>query len=585
MRVLGIHDGHNASLCLIEDGEVRFAMQEERLVYEKNKSGFPKVALQHLLKAFHLQPQDIDTVAMASEHTSPEFASGEYFEKHRKSTLRRYAEHAIKKTPLYFLYKTRRRKERVGELLAFGFTERQITFVEHHLCHAATAYYGSHFPKDQKVLILTNDGAGDGLCATVSLGYENKIERLAAVESSDSLAAIYCLVTKMLGFTPLEHEYKLMGMAPYCSEKATQNGYGVFKDLIVCSQENPLLFHRTTPQPVGMLMPELQKRTQFMRMDVVCAGLQKFTEEVLVQWVESCVRHTGISRVALAGGIFMNVKANKRIMELPVVEDLFVYPSCGDETVSLGAAYWAYAQRTQIPNSKFQAPNTKIIPCTTSYPPLEPLTHFYFGDDFTDEEAERELCKCTSSGEKFSWKKIKHIEKKIAQLLAQGEVVARCKGPMEFGARALGNRSLLADPHNLRCIRELNLMVKKRDFWMPFAPVILEERQHEYLVNPKKIPAPYMILSFDTTAKHADFIAAVHQADLTARPQVISQKMNPEYYRVLKEFEKVTGRGVLLNTSFNLHGFPIVHGPKEALDVFLNSGLRFLALGNYLVEK
>ncbi len=575
MRILGIHDGHNASLCLLEDGKLTFAIQEERLTYQKNKSGFPKASLNFLFSSRKLTPNDIDLVAMASEHTSPEFASGEYFESHKKSNLRRYAEHAVKKTPIYFLYKTKRRKERVQELLNFGFAEKNIHFIEHHLCHAATAYYGSNFPRDQKseekVLVLTNDGAGDGLCATVSIGYKGRLQRLAEIKSSDSLAAIYCLVTKMLGFTPLEHEYKLMGMAPYCSEKGTAQGYAVFKDLIVCSSENTLLFKRTTSEPVGMLMNKIIERSKFVRMDNLCAGLQKFTEEVLTQWVDNCIKQTGINRVALAGGIFMNVKANKRIMELDSVRELFIFPSCGDETVCMGAAYQLYFDKKSSDQAE-----------------IEPLSNFYLGSDFSDEEALQEIAEFKEKMKDkvaFNFSKQKKIEQKAASLLAKGQVVARCKGRMEFGARALGNRSLLADPGNLNCVRELNLMLKNRDFWMPFAPVILQERAKDYLVNPKNINSPYMIMSFDTTEKYPELMAAVHQADLTARPQIINKKTNPDYYTIIKEFEKLTGRGVLLNTSFNLHGFPMVRGPREALEVFCNSGINYLVLGNYLVEK
>ncbi len=566
MRILGIHDGHNASAVLIEDGKILFAIQEERLAYEKNKSGFPAQSVALILKTFFLTPAMIDKVAMASIHTSPEFASGDYFKNYAKSQFTRYVKHTAKKTPLYFLYKLKRRKDRLQSLLNLGFQKEQIEFVEHHLCHAATAYFGSHFPRQEKVLVLTNDGAGDGLCATVSIGEQGNLKRIAEVPSSESLAAIYCMITKMLGFTPLEHEYKLMGMAPYSSANAAQKGAEMFWDLIRISPSDPLLFERGTKLPISLLMPLLQERSEYVRFDAICAGLQKFTEDILVQWVKGCIRQTGIRKVAVAGGIFMNVKANKRIMELPEVEDLFVFPSCGDETVSIGAAY---AVHTQIPENRV---------------PIAPLAHFYLGDDFTDEETLNVLQSWQGSC-KFKYKPLKNIEKKIASLLAEGRVVARCKGKMEFGARALGNRSILADPSDLRCLREINLMVKKRDFWMPFAPVMLPERAHDYIINPKNIPAPYMILSFDTTARHSDLIAAVHQADLTARPQVIEKAMNPEYYTILKEFEKMTKRGALLNTSFNLHGFPIVRGPREAMDVFEHSDLQYLALGNYLLEK
>ncbi len=549
MKVLGIHDGHNASACLIENGELLFAIQEERLVYEKNKGGFPARSVRFILQHFKLAPHDIDAVAMASTHTSMEFES-------TSSKISPSLKAVVKRTPLYSLYRKNRRKERLENLKKAGFT-RGIFFVDHHACHAATAYFGSHFPRSEKVLVLTNDGAGDGLCATVSVGGQGTLQKIAEIKSTDSLAGIYCLVTKMLGFKPLEHEYKLMGMAPYCSEKETQAGYELFRDLVRISPSNPLLFERT----VAHLPAVLEERFRFVRFDTICAGLQKFTEEILVQWVRNCIQKTGVRNIALAGGIFMNVKANKRIMELPEVEDMFVFPSCGDETVSLGAAYQVY--------EKLQGSGT-----------IKPLSHFYLGNSFSDMEALQELQKS-----QFSYHLSENIEREVALLLAEKMVVARCKGNMEFGARALGNRSILADPSDLCCLREINMMVKKRDFWMPFAPVMLQESATKYIVNPKNISAPYMILSFDTTEKYPEMMAAVHQADLTARPQVISKEMNEGYYTILSEFEKKTGRGVLLNTSFNLHGFPIVNGPGEALDVFQNSGLKYLALGNYLVTK
>jgi len=568
MRVLGIHDGHNASICLIEDGIPKFAIQEERLVNEKNKSGFPRESIKLLFKSLNLKLEDIDKVALASTHSSFIFASGEYFKRDPKKSLFRYqVKNMVKKTPLYSAYKRKVRKQRLQHLLDIGFDSKKILFVDHHLCHAATAYFGSHFPRDDKVLVLTNDGAGDGLCATVCIGEKGTLKRIAEVKESETLAGIYCLVTKVLGFKPLEHEYKLMGMAAYSSPMGLERGYTIFRDLVSISKTNPLIFEWNSSESISKLISKFQKDFNFTRFDWICAGLQKFTEEMLAQWVKSCMKETGLTRVALAGGIFMNVKANKRIMELNELEDLFVFPSCSDETISIGAAYHVYNQCKRENN-----------------PDIQPLNHFYLGDEFSDDDTLEQIKKFEKEFS-FKYKRIEDIEREIAFLLSENQVVARCKGRMEFGARALGNRSILADPSSLWCVREINMMVKKRDFWMPFAPVILKERQHDYFINKKNLEAPYMILSFDTTENYNDFIAAVHQADLTARPQVIEKNMNPEYYLILKEFEKITGRGVLLNTSFNLHGFPIVRGPKEAIEVFRDSGLKYLALGNYLLEK
>ncbi|MFC1862147.1 carbamoyltransferase C-terminal domain-containing protein, partial [Chloroflexota bacterium] len=214
---------------------------------------------------------------------------------------------------------------------------------------------------------------------------------------------------------------------------------------------------------------------------------------------------------------------------------------------------------------------------------IQPLQEIYFGPSFTDEDARQAISELKNQDFEFEY--VDDIEERIAQLLAEGGIVARCKGRMEFGARALGNRSILADAADYSCVRIINMMVKKRDFWMPFAPVIMKERENDYIVNQKGVSAPYMILSFDTTERRKELIAAVHQADLTARPQVLERDWNPEFYTILEEFEKRTGKGVLLNTSFNLHGYPMVYGPKEALWVFENSDLRYLALGNYLLHK
>jgi carbamoyltransferase len=316
----------------------------------------------------------------------------------------------------------------------------------------------------------------------------------------------------------------------------------------------------------------LRKDTELLRFDWICAGLQEMTEEVICKWIQNCIQKTGIRRIALSGGVFMNIKVNKCVMELDEVESLYVMPSCGDETTSFGAAYQIYYEKyCQKAKSNSNSPF--------------PFKELYLGNDIDDGETESVLQKYTTEGYRFRFQYKNDIGQHIAQLLADKKVVARCKGRMEFGARALGNRSILADPSELKLLREVNLMVKKRDFWMPFAPVILKERASEYIVNPKNIDSPYMMMSYDTTSKRGDFIAAAHQADLTARPQIITEDRNPEYYRILKEFEKITGRGVLLNTSFNLHGFPIVYGPEEAMWVFVNSGLRYLAVGNFLAWK
>lgn len=571
MKIIGIHDGHNAAICLLIDGKIRGLIQEERLVYEKNFHGFPKQSLEKILQVNNLSLSDIVLFVFNFKHlgypTNKEGLMKSYKYNH---TFKVKINELIKKTFVYTIFKAKRRKNRIEYLISKGVDPSKIKFVEHHLAHASTAYYGCPWTKkEEKVLILTQDGSGDGLSGTVNIGYKGTIERIASIKKEDSLGRLYATTTFMMGMVPLEHEYKLMGMAPYAPKTGQKLGHDVYKNILHFSSKNPLIWKRKKGlPPVQMLYPYLRKKTELLRFDWIAAGIQQFTEEMLIKWVKNCIKETGVNNLVLSGGTFMNVKANQKISELPEVENLFIFPSCGDETNSIGAAYNFYYKEN--PNS-----------------PILGLDHLYHGPDETDKENCIKYIKQLEKENKinFTYLFIDNIELEIAKLLAKGEIIARCKGPMEFGARALGNRSILSDPTDLLKITEINNMIKKRDFWMPFAPVILKERSQEYIHNPKNIDAPYMIITFNSTEKYKEFIGGIQQIDLTARPQLVYKKNNTDYYRILKEYEKLTGKGVLINTSFNLHGLPIVYGPKEALHVFVNSGLKHLALGNYLLTK
>lgn len=568
MKILGIHDGHNASVCLLIDGKIESFIQEERLTNIKNYIGFPFKSINEVLKTSGLTPDNIDVIAMAGIHMGVPFNASEVTNKYREeSTSRGKVIDFLRKTPMYKVYKNTRRRTRLKCIDMAGLQRDKTIFVDHHQCHAAAAYYSSPW-KEEPILVLTNDGSGDGLCSTVYVGEGGDLKKIAETGEGNSIGNIYARVTFMLGLVPLEHEWKVMGLAPYASSSSSEKSYQVFKRYLEVSNGSPLTFKRNISEPTKLIYPRLREDLEFHRFDQISGGLQMFTEEFLCEWVRNCVRETSIHKVALGGGVFMNVKANKRIMEMDEIDKLFVVPSCGDETNALGAVYWAYADKCREQGKEVD---------------IQPLRDLYLGTSFTDEDVKQAISELKNQDFEFEY--IGDIEKQIAQLLAKGEIVARCKGRMEFGARALGNRSILADAADYSCVRIINMMVKKRDFWMPFAPVIMKEHENDYIVNPKGVSAPYMILSFDTTERRGEFIAAVHQADLTARPQVLEKDWNPELYTILKDFERMTGKGVLLNTSFNLHGYPIVYGPREALWVFENSGLRYLALGNYLLHK
>jgi len=573
--VLGIHDGHNAAAALLKNGKIITAIQEERISRVKNQWGIPYNAIQEILKITGIKLSDIDFVAlngfyMSYDHWEKRALIENYKE---RTSLKGKIKRILKQFKLinktYHRFLQQKRLSLISEL---GIPINKIIPVEHHLAHTAAAYYGWGKYRDKEVLIITCDGGGDGLCATVNIGYQGNIKRIAQIFWEDSLGSLYSNVTFFLGMMPLEHEYKVMGLAPYAgNSKDVERVYRKFLNMFVISNKDPLRWRRAKGiPPMPYILNFLKKELEFERFDWIAAGIQKCIETILTTWIRNCIQETGIRRIALSGGVFMNVKVNKAIMELPEVEDLFIFPSCGDETNAIGAAYWVYAQEKIKSGSSIN---------------IEPIGPIYWGGTFEDDEIE-EAIKNYHFSSKVSVSFEDNIERKIAKLLAKGEIVARAKGEMEFGARALGNRSILANPSNPKIIRVINEMIKCRDFWMPFAPSILDTRVKDYLKKPKEIPAPYMILAFDSKLeKFEKFSAAAHPYDYTIRPQEVFEEYNSDYYKLLKYFEELTGEGIILNTSFNLHGYPIVYTPEDALQVFDQSGLRYLALGNFLLQK
>lgn len=571
MMILGIHDGHNASACLVNDGRMVECIQEERLEgREKNYQGFPARAVERLLD--RVPSETIDAIGLGGYSYSRPLSRAEKVEFYRdhqpalpnriRKRVLTIARRITRSVGVYKDLKIRRLKRRRAGLLLTQFEERELESklipVEHHRCHAAAAYHGGPWDDGEPVLVLTLDGAGDGLCATVSVGQGGSLERIASTPGGHSIGNIYARTTLVMGFIPFEHEYKLMGMAPYCDKDDAEVAKSVFAQYL---KVDGLRFRRKIPESTQHITDRLRQDLSFLRFDWISRGLQDFTEELVCEWVRNAVAETGIPRVAAAGGVFMNVKMNQLVAGLDGIEDLFVFPSCGDESLSVGAAYSIQEMREPA----------------LDIPSIGPI---YWGPTIDEADAAEAL-----SESEFEWERCDDIESRVARLLADGCIVARCRSRMEFGARALGNRSIFADASRLDVVGVINSMIKQRDFWMPFAPIVLEEREDEYLVNPKSLRSPYMMLSFDTTDAHEELIAAVHPEDKTARPQILEKRHNPDCYRMMKEFERLTGRGVLLNTSFNLHGLPMVCSPRDALHVMKESSLRFLALGDFLVWK
>jgi carbamoyltransferase len=558
MIILGINDGHDAGVCLMKDGRPLLVSVEERRINAKNHAGVPIESIKAVFQRTGVDPKDVDLITLSSKirttfptknpkpiykvlHVLTSLARSEW-----ATTLGR------KILPMM-----RKRKELLECLASHGLAEKPLLPFDHHLCHAATAYFNRPWPGPATVLTL--DGAGDGLCATVNLGRDHEIEVVASTPKYHSPAdGLYSAVTAILGLKPYEHEYKVMGMAPY--GQAEYCGDILQKAFSV----DGLKFRNHTGHFAEGIRNYLCRRLAFQRFDNISAACQMAFEQLVVKWVRNAVQKTGVRKIAAAGGAFLNVKANKLIREMPEVEALYVYPASDDGGTPVGAAILGHLHLCK----------ENVIA-----PALDLPKSMYLGLEFSAAEMES-----AAKASALPYRRMADPAREIGGMLAEGKIVARFDGAEELGPRALGNRSILADPRDLRFIRKLNFAIKQRDFWMPFAASVLEEDKHRYIQNPTDW-AYYMIEAFDTTPEGAEtLVAGTHPFDRTIRPQLVND-LNPGYREVIRAFKERTGVGGVLNTSFNLHGFPIVGTPAVAIDTLQRSELDALALGPFLITK
>ncbi|MCG9910011.1 MAG: hypothetical protein MH137_01810 [Flavobacteriales bacterium] len=570
MNILGIHDGHTATACLIQNGKVIFNISEERFTKIKGQGGFPTLAVQYILREANLTPKDIDAVGLVGL-AKPLTSIKEY-----NSGRQLIFPYLLKAFPLdprnliksYIRFAGKKRLKDEALIKNFeniGIDLSKVNVFEHHQTHAATAYYMSGFyQKNEDTLVITLDGSGDGLSGTVSVVKNGKWERLKEISSIDSLGIVYGRATQYLGMKPWEHEYKLMGMAPYCNEEYAQRAHKIFSKYLTLSEDG-LGFTNPTRNWGNSLLEAMRRDLKTIRFDAVSAGVQLLHENLATQFVINWIKKTGISNVAVAGGSFMNIKANKLLIESAECKNLFVMPSGGDESCALGACLLIHNEKSDTKN--------------------EPLLHLYWGPDNKEEQILETLKKYA---DKIDFEKSADIELKSAQLLAEHKILGRVSGRMEWGARALGNRSIVANPSRTENLRDLNIAIKMRDFWMPFAPSILWESRKDYAVYPKdkEVDAYLMTIGFDSTELAKDHLrAALHPYDQTMRPQYVKADYNPAYHKMLNHFKDITGIGGVLNTSFNLHGMPIVNDTEDAIYTLLHSDLDYVTVNDYLIWK
>jgi carbamoyltransferase len=569
MLVLGIHDGHDAGACLLQDGKLLMHSSEERRRNSKNWAGIPSQSIDIIFERTGISPKDVDLIALASKLRTT-FPTRGHKPVYSVLNFLSWAgrSHLGTNFGRWLLSRLRKRKELMAYLESIGMGNKPILPFDHHLTHAATAYYFR--PWDDPATILTLDGAGDGLCATVNRGEGAVINVISQTPKYHSPAGwMYSALTAHLGMRPYEHEYKLMGMAPYGVPDFKADGQEEScADILRRSfSVEGLEFRNNTGRIAGGIQAYYAKRLYSRRFDNVAAACQLIFEEMMIKWVKNAIQATGVRKIAGAGGAFLNVKANKLIRELPEVEAMYVFPASDDGGTPIGAAILGYLHLCQA-DAASPRPSPLALP-----------KDMYLGIKFSDQACEKAA---QSSG--LRYQRMDNTAEEAAKLLTEGKIIGRFSGREEVGPRALGNRSILADARDLKVIRKLNFAIKQRDFWMPFAASVLEEDGPRYIKNLSQWPY-YMIEAFDTTtAGFNDLSAGTHPFDQTIRPQLVND-LNPEYRDIIRAFKARTGVGGLLNTSFNLHGSPIVGSPEIALDTLKKSELDAVLLGPFLVTK
>lgn len=566
---------HESSVALVsEEGEILSVASEERFSRKKLDGGYPSGALASVFNSNGIRPKDIQTIAYptitnlhrlirplgmmspARGYSSAIRCTREMLRREQKVYISDHGHEAEEletgvspgggnsvKMP----------QTRQEFLLGNDLVECETEKVDHHLAHAADAYFTSNW---DTALIVTCDGSGALLCSTVYTGKEGKLTKINHTYMQHSIGVFWEIITTICGFNHLKHGGKITGLAAYGNSNA--RCYDIFKKGIRC--KNLRLLY---------LLPGQEQMDKWKRLldgysrEDIAATAQRRLEEVLTELVRNTVKATGQRKVALAGGVFANVKLNQRINELEEVDDIYIFPEMSDGGLALGSALATLAKRKR----------------------LEPfsLRDVYFGPQYSDKEIEVELKR---EGLDYEHYPQLLLEEKVAGLLTQGKVVARFNGRMEFGPRALGNRSILYHTTDPTVNDWLNKKLKRTEF-MPFAPVTLKEHAEKCYQGIKRdqYAAKFMTITFDCTDWMKKVSPAVVHVDGTARPQVIAEEENPSYYRILYNYYKKTGIPSLVNTSFNMHEEPIVCSPKDAVRAFKSGHLDYLAIGNYLVSN
>ena len=552
MYLLAIHEDTNANVALFKDQQLLFAAAEERFTRNKFQEGFPHRGLEFIAKNYGVTPANADVFVAGNPH---HFLS-------RLPGILPEGEHDFFGVlhRLYLGLQDRIPTNRPLSLATSAISDamlrlktgRKVEFSDHHTAHAYSAYLTSGF---EEALVISADNMGDGFAAKVFDGAGGRCTELYGSSATRSPGQYYGEITQLLGFHCLMAG-KVTGLAAY---EDWRPAYPLVSRLFSLNDEGTdfvvnSLWGRGRNKGV---YKELQRFSPAM----VSAATQKRFEDVMIGYVKKALEITGRRKVALAGGIFGNVKVNQRIMELDNVDEVFVHPAMSDQGIAVGAALTWLAQHHDMRPEK--------------------LDHVFLGPDFTEEEAGAALERA-----KLSYTRPANMVEALGKLVVDGKVLARCDGRMEYGPRALGHRSILFRPDDPAVNDWLNRKLTRSEF-MPFAPVTLDEEAHRCYKNVEKgrYTSKFMTVCFDCTDEMKANSKGVVHIDGTARPQLIDEETDPVYYGVVKYFYEKTGIPSIINTSFNMHGEPIVLSPEDAVRSFLYSRLDYLALGPFLVEN
>jgi len=588
IRIIGISAYfHDSAVALIENGEIIYASQEERFSRIKHDSNFPNKALKNLLETCKLDLIDVDYVVFFEKP----FLKFERLIETYLDFAPRGLKQFLFSMPIWLKEKLFMKREIIENLKKISpkFNEKFFFFSEHHLSHAASAFFPSPF---KKALIFTADGVGEWATTSVAVGENNSIKIKKEINYPNSLGLLYSAFTYYIGFKVNSGEYKLMGLAPY--------GKPIYSDLI----EKKLIdikedgsfrldqsyfdystgFKMTNEKFSKLFKKEVRKpesKIQKFHMDIA-ASIQKVTEKIILKILKSLKQEFNLDNLCLAGGVALNCVANGLIQREKIFKNIWIQPAAGDAGGSIGSALAVW--HMHLKKRRVLTKNDK-------------MNGSYLGPSYNLNLIKGELEKI---GAHFKILEKRKMLRTVAKMISQGKAIGWFQGKMEFGPRALGSRSILADPRNKLMQKQLNLKIKFRESFRPFAPSILEEQSKNWFDLDCK--SPYMLVVSDvkknklikiksnfnllsTINQVRSVVPSITHIDNSARIQTVSKNSNPIFYELIKEFYKLTKTPILINTSFNIRGEPIVCSPKDAYKCFMGTNLDVLVIENCVLEK